>query len=195
MGQLTQRVQARYLIAFGWIGLAFGMYVSSRQMDLLVSFKVAAWLRVLQAVPMGFLFVPLTLAGYIGLPSEKTNAAAGLMNFMRNIGQSVGTSAVTTIIARRTQFHQSVLAEHTSSAGFHAALQPLASRLTQAGIDPQGAQQQALGRLYGLLQSQAAALSYVEAYWLLAAAAAIMFFVSFLLKRNELGSRVRISVH
>jgi len=195
VGQLTQRVQARYLIAFGWIGLAIGMYLSSRHMDLLVSFKVAALLRIAQAVPLGFLFVPLTLAGYIGMPSEKTNAAAGLMNFMRNIGQSVGTSAVTTIIARRTQFHQSILAEHTSSAGFHAALQPLAAKLTQAGVDPQGAQHQALGRLYGLLQAQAASVSYIEAYWLLAAAAAIMFFVSFLLKPNDLHQQRSVSVH
>jgi len=41
---------------------------------------------------------PPHLAGYVGLPAGKTNAAAGLMNFMRNIGQSVGTSAVTTLI-------------------------------------------------------------------------------------------------
>jgi DHA2 family multidrug resistance protein len=50
--------------------------------------------------------IEFTLAGYVGLPAEKTNAAAGLLNFMRNIGQSVGTSAVTTLIARRSQYHQ-----------------------------------------------------------------------------------------
>jgi DHA2 family multidrug resistance protein len=195
VGQLTGRVQARYLIAFGWIGLAFGMYLSCKLMDLLVSFNAAAWLRISQAIPLGFLFVPLTLAGYIGIQAEKTNAAAGLMNFMRNIGQSVGTSAVTTIIARRSQYHQSVLAAHTSSAGFRAALQPLAGRLTKVGLDPHGAQQQALGRLYGQLQAQAAALSYVDAYWLLAVASAIMFLMSFLLKPNDVGKKVSVSVH
>jgi hypothetical protein len=63
--------------------------------------KPTTLLRVWQYVPVAFLFVPLTPARYVGLPAEKTNAAAGLMNFMRNIGQSVGTSVVTTLIARR----------------------------------------------------------------------------------------------
>src|ERR1700726_1329764 len=109
VGRLTSRFQARHLIAFGWITLAVSMYVSCKQIDLLMSFSSATLLRVWQYIPVAFLFVPLTLAGYVGLSAEKTNAAAGLMNFMRNIGQSVGTSAVTTLIARRSQYHQSVL--------------------------------------------------------------------------------------
>jgi len=110
VGKLTTRFQARYLLAFGWITLAASMYISCKQIDLLMSFRSATVLRVWQYVPVAFLFVPLTLAGYVGLPAGKNNAAAGLMNFMRNIGQSVGTSAVTTLIARRSQYHQSVLA-------------------------------------------------------------------------------------
>ena len=104
VGQLTTRFQARYIIAFGWIGLATSMYISTKQVELLMSFRSATFLRVWQYIPVAFLFVPLTLAGYIGLPAEKTNAAAGLMNFMRNIGQSVGTSVVATLIARRSQY-------------------------------------------------------------------------------------------
>src|SRR5258705_9549508 len=119
VGKLPPRFQARYLLAFGWITLAASMYVSCKQIDLLMSFRSATVLRVWQYIPVAFLFVPLTLAGYVGLPAGKTNAAAGLMNFMPNIGQSVGTSAVTTLIARRSQYHQSVLAGYTTSAPFH----------------------------------------------------------------------------
>ena len=72
-------------------------------MPLVGSFSAATWMRVWQYLPVGFLIVPLTMAGYVGLPPEKANAAAGLMNFMRNIGMSVGTSSVTTLIARRSQ--------------------------------------------------------------------------------------------
>ena len=90
VGKLTTRFQARHIIAFGWIGLAAAMYMSSKQIDLLMSFRSATLLRVWQYIPVAFLFVPLTLAGYVGLAPEKTNAAAGLMNFFRNMGQSVG---------------------------------------------------------------------------------------------------------
>jgi DHA2 family multidrug resistance protein len=133
VGRLTTRFQARYLIAFGWITLAASMYISCKQVDLLMSFRSATLLRVWQYIPVAFLFVPLTLAGYVGLQAEKTNAAAGLMNFMRNMGQSVGTSAVTTLIARRSQYHQSVLAGYTASARFHDAIAVLSVRLRQGG--------------------------------------------------------------
>ena len=195
VGKLTTRFQARYLIAFGWITLAISMYASSQQIDLLMSFRSATVLRIWQYIPVAFLFVPLTLAGYVGLSAEKTNAAAGLMNFMRNIGQSVGTSAVTTLIARRSQYHQAVLAEYTSSGRFHNALTSLSRGLAHAGLSAHAAQQQALGRLYGLVQSQAAVLSYVDAYWLLSMCSSIMFVSSFLLKKNEPGKGGNVSVH
>jgi MFS transporter, DHA2 family, multidrug resistance protein len=195
VGRLTTRFQARYLIAFGWITLAVSMYISCKQVDLLMSFRSATLLRVWQYIPVAFLFVPLTLAGYVGLNAEKTNAAAGLMNFMRNMGQSVGTSAVTTLIARRSQYHQSVLAEYTASARFQASITALAMRLTSVGLSVYAAQQQALARLYAMLQAQAAVLSYVDVYWLLSVGSALMFVASFLLKRNELGKSKSVSVH
>src|SRR6202163_2267573 len=195
VGQLTTRFQARYIIAFGWIALATSMYISTKQIDLLMSFRSATFLRVWQYIPVAFLFVPLTLAGYVGLSAEKTNAAAGLMNFFRNLGQSVGTSAVTTLIARRSQYHQSVLAEYTRSGRFQSAVGALTVRLSHAGLSAHAAQQQALGRLYATVRAQAAVLSYVDAYWLLAVISAIMFLGSFFLKKNEPGKSKKISVH
>jgi DHA2 family multidrug resistance protein len=171
------------------------MYVSCKQVDLLMSFRTATVLRVWQYIPVAFLFVPLTLAGYVGLPGDKTNAAAGLMNFMRNIGQSIGTSVVTTLIARRSQYHQSVLAEYTASGRFQASIAGLKLRLARDGLSMHGAQQQALGRLYAMVQAQAAILSYVDAYWLLSVISVMMFLGSFFLKTNELGKGGKISVH
>src|SRR6201986_1443726 len=194
VGKLTTRFQARHIIACGWIGLSVAMYISSKQIDLLMSFRSATLLRVWQYIPVAFLFVPLTLAGYVGLGPEKTNAAAGLMNFFRNMGQSVGTSAVTPLMARRSQSQQSVLTEYTASGRFHSSIAALAIRLTRAGLSAHTAQQQAIGRLYALVQSQAAILSYVDMYWLLAMGSVIMFAGSFLLKRNEPGKGGRVSV-
>jgi hypothetical protein len=54
---------------------------------------------------------------------------------------------------------------------------------------------QASDRLYNMVQAQAAALSYVDAYWLLAVAAAIMFLGSFLLKRNDPGRGGNVAKH
>src|SRR5277367_3688213 len=109
MGQLTTKIQARRLIAFGWLALSIAMYYSTKRIDLQISFAAATWLRIAQVIGLGFLFVPITLVAYIGIAPDKNNAVAGIINFMRNMGSSVGTSLVTTLIARRSQFHQAWL--------------------------------------------------------------------------------------
>ena len=43
VGKLSTRFQARYIIAFGWLTLAIAMYVSSKQTDLLMSFRSATF--------------------------------------------------------------------------------------------------------------------------------------------------------
>jgi DHA2 family multidrug resistance protein len=185
VGRLTGKVQSRYLIAFGWLTLAMGMYLSTKRIDLEISFSSATWLRIAQYVPLGFIFVPASLAAYIGLPKEKSNAIAGLVNFVRNIGSSVGTSIVTTIIARRSQFHQGAITGGLASQKFQAAVAALAIRLQEAGLTLYEAQRQASARIYGAVLGQAATLAYIDMYWLLALAAIAMFFLSFFLKKND----------
>jgi len=187
VGRLTSRVQARHLIALGWITMAFGMFVSCRQLDAQISFQAVAWLRILQYLPVAFLMVPITASAYVGLPKENTNAAAGLMNFTRNIGMSVGTSAVTTIVERRSQYHQSVLAVYTRSERFDAAVRGLATRLSHAGLNAHFAHQQALDRMYAMLGAQAQTLSYIDVYWLFTVMCLLMFLLSFLLQKNTPG--------
>jgi len=196
VGFLTTKFQARYLIAFGWLYLAVAMLLSTIYTDLQISFGAALWLRVVQVAGLGFLFVPVNLASYIGMPAEKNNAVAGLMNFMRNIGSSVGTSFVTTMIARRSQYHQQILVNYTRNGNqdFHNAVDGLTQRLSHAGLGAHAAHMQAVGRIYGEVQAQAACLSYVDIYKVLAVASAIMFVLAFTLKKNEPGGGGELAV-
>src|SRR5262252_270628 len=68
VGFLTTKIQARYLIAFGWLLLALAMYRSTQRLHLQISFGTASLLRVAQSSGIGFLFVPITLVSYIGMP-------------------------------------------------------------------------------------------------------------------------------
>src|SRR6202049_2787432 len=189
MGQLTTKIQARYLIAFGWLALAVAMFYSTKRIDLQISFSAAVWLRVIQVIGLGFLFVPITLAAYVGIAPEKNNAVAGIINFMRNMGSSVGTSLVTTLIARRSQFHQDVLIDHTraDNPNFQNAVNGLSQRFAHSGLATQGAHMQAYARLYQGTQAQAASMAYIDTFMVLAVGAAIMFFLSFVLKKNDPG--------
>ena len=187
VGRLIARFQSRYLIAFGWITLAIGMYISTQRLDLLMSFRSATLLRVGQYLPMGFIFVPATTAAYIGIREDKSNAVAGLVNFTRNIGSSVGTSIVTTMIVRRSQFHQArlVTSRNMGNSRFQDAINGLVQQLAHAGLGLHEARRQAMTRIYAAVQTQAAALAYIDTFWVLGIAAVIMFFLSFVLRKNN----------
>jgi len=189
MGQLTTKIQARYLIAFGWLALSIAMYYSTQRIDLQISFIAATLLRITQVIGLGFLFVPITLVAYIGIAPEKNNAVAGIVNFMRNMGSSVGTSMVTTLIARRSQLHQARLVEYArpDNPNFQNAANGLAQRLAHSGLSGPGAYAQAVGRIYQGLQAQAATLAYIDTFMVLCVGSAIMFFLAFALKKNEPG--------
>ncbi len=189
IGKLTTMVQARRLVAFGWLLVALSMFYTTRQLDLEVSFKSMAVLRIIQSLGFPFLFIPLTMAAYFGLPPEKNNSIAGMMNFMRNIGSSVGTSMVTTLIARRAQFHQQVLVVHANATSnlFNGALRGLSQTLLRAGLSATAALSQAYGRIYQALIGQATTLAYIDTFHVLAAGSLAMFVLSFVLKKNKPG--------
>ena len=78
-------------------------------LDLEVSYSYIAWLRVFQAAGLAFLFIPINTLSYNGIPMTKNNDVSGLTNLARNIGGSLGTAFFVTMLARRSQFHQSRL--------------------------------------------------------------------------------------
>ena len=197
IGMLAGRFQGRYLIATGWLLLTGSMYLSTRRIDLLISFSSATWLRIAQYAPLGLVFIPTTAAAYYGMSKQKNNAIAGLVNFVRNIGASVGTSAVTTVLARRDQFHQERLGSHMTAgnATLGTTLNGIAGQLKQGGFDSHDAMSGAYGRVYLNLQRQASTLSYIDTFWLLTIAAGAMFILTFFLRGNDPRGGEKVVAH
>jgi len=196
VGQLTTKFQVRYIIAFGWLCLAIAMYYSTQRIDLAISFVSASWLRVAQVVGLGFLFVPITLSAYIGMPAEKSNTVAGMVNFMRNIGSSVGTSMVTTLIDRRSEYHQSVLVSPTTagSQSFQNLVDGARQLYIRSGMSPPDALHKAYASIYQTVQAQSASLAYIDTFMVLAVISGIMFVLSFALKKNDPGGGGEVAV-
>jgi DHA2 family multidrug resistance protein len=142
-----------------------------------------------QVVGFPFLFVPINLAAYVGMPADKASSMAGLLNFTRNIGSAIGTSMVTTLIARQAQVHQVQLAAHATAGNptFTQTVAALAHRLQLLGLDAASATSQAYARLYQALVGQATALAYIDTFQLMAGGAGLMFLLSFALRRNQPG--------
>ncbi|HEY4742540.1 MAG TPA: DHA2 family efflux MFS transporter permease subunit [Candidatus Acidoferrales bacterium] len=196
MGKLTTMIQARYLIAFGWLSLSVAMFYSTKRIDLQISFGAATWLRITQVIGLGFLFVPITLVAYIGISPEKNNAVAGIINFMRNMGSSVGTSLVTTLVARRSQFHQEILGDYVraGNSNLQNTVNGLTQRLADSGFSAHDAQVHAYARIYQEVQAQAASMAYIDTFMVLAVGAAIMFCLTFALKKNNPGGGGAVEV-
>ena len=79
-----------------------------------IDFRTAVELRAFQSVGLAFLFVPINTLIYAGIPPEKNNDVSGIVNLARNMGGDIGIAFVTTMVARRAQFHQARLTEHTT---------------------------------------------------------------------------------
>jgi len=189
VGLLSSKIQARYLLATGWVTIAASLWFTSRMMDLQISFASASWVCVLQRIPLGLIFIPASLAAYFGLSLEKSTAIAGLVNFVRNIGSSVGTSFVTTMLARRAQLHQDRMASNISinDPNFRNSVAGLAQHLGRAGLGQPASLNQAMARIYAEVLRQAAAMSFLDAYWLLFVFSVAMIVTVLFVAKNKPG--------
>ncbi|GFK93811.1 Multidrug export protein EmrB [Fundidesulfovibrio magnetotacticus] len=167
VSRLINRVDARKLIAGGFLILGLtSLYFST--INLQISQGHIAWPNVIMGLSMGFIFVPLTMLSMASMPQHRMGTASGLFNLMRNIGGGVGISVVTTMVARGSQSHQTLLAGHMTPANprFNEFFQGLTAYFTQ-GFDPVAAKQKALAVLEQLLLQQSALLAYLDSFRLL----------------------------
>ena len=164
-----------YLLGKGWDGrwmLVFGFFVSSiaffgfSHMNLESGTWDILLHQINQGAGMAFVFVPFTILTMEPIPKAETGYATSLYSVMRNIGSSIGISFVTTWVARRSQFHQSILAAHVTPYDLRSRefLGQARGFLFRQGFDWSTAGHGGLGLLYGMLQQQAALISFVEAF-------------------------------
>jgi DHA2 family multidrug resistance protein len=168
VGPLTTRVQAKWLIAIGLVVGAYGLHRMTGW-DLQVDFWTVAGDRVIQAAGFAFLFAPINTAAYLGVPMEQNNQVSSLLNVARNIGGSIGISTVTTLTARRAQWHQNVLVGHLTPFDdtYSNALTSLRHTLLPAGSSNVAATGRALGVISRAVVQQATALATLDAFRLL----------------------------
>jgi DHA2 family multidrug resistance protein len=184
VGMLVAKVDPRWLILFGLIVASLSLYSMTR-FDLNVDYATIAWARVFQSIGLGFLFIPINTVAYYGLPREKNNNASAIVNMMRNLGGSFGIAIVTTMLARRQQFHQNVLVSHVTpfSSAYETTIQSMQQAYTTTTNNAADALLQAQAALYAIVQRQAAMLSYLDAFLMLSVVFGALVPFVFLLRR------------
>jgi DHA2 family multidrug resistance protein len=140
----------------------------------------------MQVVPIPLVFISVTTAAYFGMPREKNNQVAGLINFVRNIGGSILISLTNAAVVERAQFHQNQLLKYLTPT--NANLQRQVQSLTgyfDGRSGPPNAGGLAQGRIYNELIQQSQTLAYVDVFYIMCGAAILMIPLSFLLKKNH----------
>jgi DHA2 family multidrug resistance protein len=189
VGVMTAYIDPRKLLSVGLVvgGLTM-LWLGEVNLD--AGYWDFVWPQVLQGLGLSLLFVPLTTVSMATIEPQRMGYATSLFNLMRNIGGSVGIAVTGTMLARRRQAFGSMLGEHVTL--FDPATNEMLAQLKAAFLartgDAVAATNQAYLVLYGMVQRQAAMVSFVMIFRLLG----ILFFVMVplvLLMRKPQGPR------
>jgi DHA2 family multidrug resistance protein len=196
-GKLTQtKIDPRLLIAFGFLVTAVTLHLFT-VVYLGISFATMVILRMVQVIGMPFIFIPISILNYVGVPREKNNQVSGISNFARNMGGAMGTSLIETFLARQNQMHQVALTSHATNANphFQQLLQMLQSAYFAYGYGPAESAKKALATAYQMIHAQASALSFVNSFWMMAVIVLCLVPLPFIMRRPKPGEQQPTAAH
>jgi len=176
VGRLIGKIDARLLMTCGVGLLALSVYLLG-EVNLDVAKSHFLWPCLFNGFAFGLISAPLTTMAVGMLKPEQISNATGIFNLLRNLGGSLGISAMTTLLARRAQWHQAILAGRLTlyDQGFKRQLRQLQGLLGQ----------RAYGVFYGRLLTQASLLSFIHCFRVLALLCLLCAPLALLFKKRE----------
>ena len=150
----------RPLVGIGFIFVGFAMWEMSG-LNLASDVRRIVWPTVLQGVGTGLIFPGLSAAALSSMEKFKMGRAASLYSVTRNLGAAIGTSYLTTLLIHRQQINQSYLVEHVTV--FTLPHMQMPGGLNMGNEFAMG-HKHGMAMLYGLVQRQAAMLSFNDIY-------------------------------
>ncbi len=168
VGLFISKVDPRKVLAAGFLSSGVTLFWLAN-LNMNVGYWDIFWPQFVQGVALGLLFVPLTTVAMDKIPREVMGNATSLFNLTRNLGGSVGIALVQTVLARDRQIHTLDIGVHIDAYSLSAqqTLQGLKAAFMSAGSDAVTATQQAYAAVSGMVQQQAAMMSFIDAFRLL----------------------------
>jgi DHA2 family multidrug resistance protein len=184
VGILVRKYQPRWLVIFGVLVTSLGLFRMAK-FTLQIDYSTAVWSRMVQSFGLAFLFVPISATAFAYIPKERTSYATGLFNLARNIGGSSGIATATTLLARRAQFHQTVLVAHLTPYDYkyREALAGAAATLRARGAPAADAALKAQGMIYGNMLRQSSMLAFADAFWVMGVLFLLIIPLMFFIKK------------
>ena len=195
VGLLVGKTDARRLVAAGlFVGAVTLFWLGQLSLD--AGYWDIFFPQFVQGIGLSLIFVPLTTIAMDPIPRERMGNATSLFSLMRNLGGSVGIAVTGTLLARKQHAFAAVLGEHVTpySEVARRTFENLRGSLLASGVDPVTATQKAYATMAGLIQRQAAMVSFVELFRLLGAVFLVLLPLVLLMRRPS-GGKGPASAH
>lgn len=182
-GYLSNKFDARVLVAFGFVSLGFGCLILG-DLNLQISMNNIILPNIICGAAMGFIFIPLTIVSFGTLKNEQMANATGLQNLLKNIGGGIGVSIVGTLLSRFAQVHQANMVSHLNP--YNPIFQQkvsAAAHFLSIHMSPVIAAHKANFLMYGSLLKQAYLWSFIDNFRLYGIICLILTPTAFLLKK------------
>ncbi len=111
LGRFGAKADGRVLVAFGILVTSFSLWQNAH-LTAAVGFWDLTYPQMIRAFGMGFIFIPLSVIALSDLPSRQRGGATGLFNLTREVGGSIGTAWMGTLLDGHIRFHTTTLASH-----------------------------------------------------------------------------------
>jgi len=157
VGKLVRKVDNRLLVIAGLILTAASLYFMTGFSPQMGSGPVI-WTGVLQGLGLGLVFVPLSTIAFSTIDAKYRADATSLFSLVRNIGSSIGISIVSVMLARNIQTN------HVELGAAISAYNPVLRQVAPGAV---AGNPLALAQLDGLVNQQAAMISYINDFKLM----------------------------
>ncbi len=167
VGKLVTKISPKAILFVGLCLFAYSTWILTA-VTLNSSFEFLVWARVVMGLGLGLVFITLTNLTLSSVPKEEMGNATAVYNLLRNLGGSFGVAFMTTVIARRSQYHQASYLEQANpydpnyqQAVAHLSAMPQAHAMGDASV-PLAAK----AVIYQKAMAQASLFSFVDAFYL-----------------------------
>lgn len=181
-GRLTDKIGARYIVAFGFVLLSINTWELSR-LTLTTSYGELTWLLIIRGAALGCALQPTQLVALAVVPDRLLANASSLNNALRNVFSSFGIALLGTVIQSATVTHVATLSQEVTPSSSSGQFLSQMGALLQAhgGLSATQASATAMLLVLGQIERLATVLAFGDAYRVTFFAALVALLLSFLL--------------
>lgn len=186
VGIIMAKLDPRKMLTVGMVVCGLTLWQISR-LNLSAGFWDFCWPQFYMGLALGLIFVPLTTISMAPIRKENMGNATSLFNLVRNLGGSIGISAVSTMQTRFQQRNINELGSHVTpySASARNMMNMMQGMFRSAGSDAVTAAHQARAAMFGMIEQQASMLAYNSIFLILAGLFVLMLPFILLMHRPQ----------